>query len=79
MVILAKSVVHSPSMCFHIAMQIKTSRIPKILHVGTETFNKDPFGIIDVLAKVNSTWCQRMKDILTCPWGWKWLSKPDWA
>lgn len=63
-------------MCFHTAMQIKTSRIPKILQVGTETFSKDRFGIPDMLAKVNSTWYQRMKDILACPWGWMWLGKP---
>ncbi len=73
MVILAKSIVQ---VYVFIRMQIKTTRIPKILQVMTGTFSKDPFSILDMLAKVNSSWYPRMKDILTCPRGWMWLGKP---
>lgn len=73
MVILAKSIVQ---VYVFVTMKIKTTRIPKILQVRTETFSKDPFGILDMLAKVNSSWYPRMKDILTCPRGWMWLGKP---
>ncbi len=52
MVILTKSIVQ---VYVFIRMQIKTTRIPKILQVMTETFSKDPFGILDMLAKVNSS------------------------